>query len=375
MIQRIFYKNLHDRLQTSLNFLQILLGPRQVGKTTAIQHIVERWTGGKLFISADGPVAPDHHWLRTQWRRALDLPRPTLFVIDEIQKVQNWSGVVKELYDQVRSDNDFRIVLLGSASLSIQQGLNDSLAGRYELIKATHWTFGECKEAFSWDLKTYLKFGGYPAPAEFVHDLDRWQSFMLESIVEPVLGRDLQGVATIHKPALFRQVFELAMNLPSQEISYQKMLGQLQEGGNASTIKHYLEILSGAFLLRVLEKYTQRPVVRKSSSPKILPLAPALIHAFRSPWHVDDDPEWRGRIFECVVGAKLAQKKGKLFYWREGNAEIDFVYVENAKVYAIEVKSGRKRNFNGLSEFCRLFPEAIPVVVDWESGAEWLKCF
>lgn len=372
MFIRKFKDTLEQRLNEDLGFLQILIGPRQVGKTTAMEQIAEKWTGSKLLASADGAIPPDSRWLDLQWRRALEMPRPTLLVIDEIQKVQGWSGAVKELYDRNRKDRHFRVVLLGSASISIQKGLTESLAGRYEWIKAPHWSFKECRTAFGWDLMTYLKFGGYPAPAELIYDKQRWQDFMRESIVEPVLGRDLQDIVTIQKPALFRQLFELAMHLPAQELSFQKMLGQLQEGGNASTIKHYLEILAGAFLVRTIPKFHQRPLLTKTSSPKILPLAPALVHAFTDPQRVDDDPEWRGRMLETVVGMHLSHMRGQLYYWRERNFEVDYVYVEDGKIFGIEVKSGRKRSLHGLKEFCRIYPKAIPCIVDWENAGEWL---
>ncbi|MEA1921747.1 MAG: DUF4143 domain-containing protein, partial [Pseudomonadota bacterium] len=219
----------------------------------------------------------------------------------------------------------------------------------------------------------FLKFGGYPAAAELSPDLERWQSYVRNSIIEPVLIRDILGLTTINKPALFRQTFELAMSYPAQEISLQKLLGQLQESGNVTTIKHYLELFEGAFLLKTLQKYAGSAVKKRGSSPKIVPLNTALCHAFRSPQSFDSDRDWRGRIFEAAVGAALTRTKGKLYYWREGKYEVDFVLELERKLYAIEVKSGRKRTYRGLEKFIQKYPGSIPVLIDWDRGKQILE--
>jgi len=245
-IKRNFTSILEQRLQEDLNFIQVVLGPRQVGKTTGLQQIVELWQGPSLMISADELITPTPDWLQLNWERARNKGPGTLFVIDEIQKIPDWSTVVKYLFDQDRSTRHLKIVLLGSASLGLQRGLAESLAGRYEVIPAHHWNLDECKRAFGWDVEDFLKFGGYPAAAELAENVGRWQSYIRDSIIEPVLIRDILGLTSVNKPALFRQTFELAMSYPAQEISYQKLLGQLQESGNVTTIKHYLELFEGA---------------------------------------------------------------------------------------------------------------------------------
>jgi len=367
-IKRKFTRILQARLQEELNFIQVVLGPRQVGKTTGLQQIVSEWQGPSLMLTADEVVTPTRDWLALNWEKARQLGKGTLFVIDEVQKIPNWSSVVKYLYDQDRKTRKFRIVLLGSASLSLQKGLGESLAGRYEIIPAGHWDLKECREAFGWTLQEFLKFGGYPAAAELTDDIERWQHFIKNSIIEPVLIKDILGLSAVNKPALFRQTFELAMAYPSQEISLQKMLGQLQESGNVTTIKHYLELFEGAFLLKILQKYTGSEVKKRGSSPKILPLNNGLVHAFRSPEDVDTEADWYGRIFEASIGAALSRLNGRLYYWRDGKFEVDFVLVQNRKVFAIEVKSSRRRGTKGLEKFMQRYPESIPLVIDQETG-------
>ena len=371
-IKRNFTGILEERLREDLNFIQVVLGPRQVGKTTGLQQIVKSWQGPSLMISADELITPTTGWLQLNWERAKNLGTGALFVIDEIQKIPDWSTVVKYLFDQDRAAQKLKIVLLGSASLGLQRGLAESLAGRYEIIPAHHWNLDECSRAFGWDVDDFLKFGGYPAAAQLTRDVERWQNYIRNSIIEPVLIRDILGLTSVNKPALFRQTFELAMSYPAQEISYQKLLGQLQESGNVTTIKHYLELFEGAFLLKTLQKYSGSEVRKRGSSPKIIPLNTALCHGFRSPLAIDDDPDWRGRIFEAAVGAALCRTKGKLFYWRQGKFGVDFVLELEGKIYAIEVKSGRKRSYRGLEKFLMQYPGSIPLLIDLEAGKELL---
>ena len=362
-ITRHFTKQLQGRLAEELNFLQIVVGPRQIGKTTGLKQIIKNWQGSSLMVTADELAAPSLEWLTLQWSRARQKGRASLLVIDEIQKIPGWSQAVKYLFDQDR--RALKVVLLGSASLSLRQGMQESLAGRYERIDAHHWSLAECQESLGWSLDEYLKFGGYPAAGELVSDLDRWQNFIRNSIVEPVLFKDILGLTSISKPALFRQTFELSMAYPAQEISLQKILGQLQDKGNVTTIKHYLELLEGAFLLKVLFKYTGSEIRIRSSSPKIIPLNNGLIHGFHNPNDIDTDYNWRGRVFEAAVGASLATRsKGKLYYWREGKLEVDFVLELDNNLYAIEVKSGRRRNMRGLAKFLQRYPKSIPVIID-----------
>ena len=363
-IIRDFTSNLAARLrEKNLSFIQILTGPRQIGKTTGLQQIVAGWDGRSLMVTADELTAPDRHWLELQWRRAKQMGPGTLLVIDEIQKIPDWSSAVKFFFDQDR--HALKVVLLGSASLALQKGLRESLAGRYELLHAHHWNLDECRRSLGWSLETFLQFGGYPAAGQLVGDVERWRRFIRESIIEPVLFKDILGLASVNKPALFRQTFELAMRYPAQEVSLQKILGQLQDSGNVTTIKHYLELLEGAYLLKTLQKYTGSEIKARASSPKIVPLNTGLIHAFRDPTEIVTDPEWRGRILETAIGAALVTgSAGDLYYWRMGKFEVDYVLRRDRKLYAIEVKSTRRRRMNGLTKFMQRYPNTIPVIID-----------
>lgn len=358
--QRPFVSLLEKRLSPDPALIQVLVGPRQIGKTTGVRQMIARSEYPNHYANADDLLVTDRSWLLEQWQKTLLLGDGALLVIDEIQKVANWSETVKALWDA--QPGRLRVVLLGSSSLQIQSGLTESLAGRFELIRVFHWTFTELRDAFGYDLDRYLVFGGYPGAVGFEEDADRWYAYMKESIVEAVIGKDILQNRKVANPALFRQAFEILCRYPAQEISYTKLLGQLQDKGNTDLVKYYIELYAGAFLLHSLGKYSGKAWLARSSSPKILTACPALFTMTAGP-AVLADPEQRGRVFELAVGAELLQLPGELFYWREKNAEVDFVYRYQGRLYAIEVKSGRKKSTKGLDAFSKHFPDAICVVV------------
>lgn len=372
-IIRDFTAELEARLREDLNFIQVVLGPRQVGKTTGLKQISKHWTGPVQMISADEAAPPSADWIELNWKIARGKGRGALLVIDEVQKVPGWSRVVKRLFDEDRAARNLKVVLLGSASLTLQKGLADSLAGRYEVIRADHWNLKECREAFRWDLDSFLKFGGYPAAAELSANAERWKDFINHSIIEPVLLKDILSMSPVNKPALFRQTFLLSLAYPAMEVSLQKMLGQLQESGNVTTIKHYLELFEGAYLIKTLQKYSGSEIRKRGSSPKIIPLNTGLVNAQGDPLEADDNPDRFGRLFECAVGAELCRQYDEVFYWRDGNNEVDFVVKSEDGVLAVEVKSGRIRRTGGLAKFMQRYPDAVPVVIDLQKGTRLLE--
>lgn len=358
--ERTFVSQLEKRLAAAAPLIQVLVGPRQVGKTTGLRQLLARASGNYHYANADDLLVSDRSWLLEQWQKALLAGDGALLVVDEIQKIPNWSESIKSLWDA--QPGRLRVVLLGSGSLQIQSGLTESLAGRFELTRIFHWTFTELKEAFGYDLERFLLYGGYPGAVAFEDDYDRWYAYLKDAIVEAVIGKDILQNRKVANPALFRQAFEILCRYPAQEISYTKLLGQLQDKGNTDLVKYYLELYTGAFLIYALEKYSNKAWLTRGSSPKILPACPAL-HTMTSGSRALAEPEQRGRVFELAVGAELMQLPGELFYWREKNAEVDFVYRYQGKLYAIEVKSGRKKSAKGLEAFVQHFPEARPVIL------------
>lgn len=364
--ERSFVAQLEQRLSAGQPLIQVLAGPRQVGKTTGVQQLLARYPYTTHYANADDILTTDRTWLLEQWQKALLSGKKTLLVIDEIQKVPNWSETVKSLWD--KAPKALRVIILGSSSLQLQKGLTESLAGRFELIRTHQWTYDELKHAFKYDLDRYLTYGGYPGAVGYENEFDRWYAYLKDSIIEAVVGKDILLNRKVGNPALFRQAFEILCRYPAQEISYTKLLGQLQDKGNTDLVKYYIELYSGAFLIHPLEKYSAKNYLSRGSSPKILVSCPALYTMHEGP-QVLTDLEKRGRIFEAAVGTQLLQLPGNLYYWREKQKEVDFIYKYQGLLYAVEVKSGRRKLSQGLNTFLDKFPKARPVIITPENFA------
>jgi hypothetical protein len=282
--------------------------------------------------------------------------------------VVNWPETIKALWDA--QPGRLRVLLLGSSALQIHAGVTESLAGRFELLRVFHWTFAELQAAFGYDLQRYLSFGGYPGAVALEHDPDRWYAYMKDAIVEAVIGKDILHNHKVANPALFRQAFQILCAYPAQEISYTKLLGQLQDKGNTDLVKHYIDLYGGAFLLHALQKYSTKAWLSRSSSPKMLPACPAL-YSMAAGVNVAQNAEQRGRAFELAVGAELLQQPGQVYYWRERSDEVDFVYQYRDALYAVEVNSGRKKASRGLTAFCAQAPQALRVIVSPENFGQF----
>ena len=366
--RRPFVSTLAQRLTAPQPLIQVLVGPRQVGKTTGVRQLLAGGAWPHHYANADDVLVSDRQWLLAQWQQALLLGDGALLVIDEIQKVVNWPETIKALWDA--QPRRLRVLLLGSSALQMQAGVTESLAGRFELLRVFHWTFAELQAAFGYDLQRYLSFGGYPGAVALEHDPDRWYAYMKDAIVEAVIGKDILHNHKVANPALFRQAFQILCAYPAQEISYTKLLGQLQDKGNTDLVKHYIDLYGGAFLLHALQKYSPKAWLSRSSSPKMLPACPAL-YSMAAGVNVAQNAEQRGRAFELAVGAELLQQPGQVYYWRERNDEVDFVYQYRDALYAVEVKSGRKKASRGLTAFCAQAPQALRVIVSPENFGQF----
>jgi predicted AAA+ superfamily ATPase len=370
VLTRDFHKKLSSRLREKRLLIQVVIGPRQVGKTTAAEEIFEQYKGPKHFVSADSPSPFGPEWIEAAWTQALRKSSDCLLIIDEIQKVVNWSEEVKRLFDKYRRKTNLKVVLLGSSSLYLHKGLGDSLTGRFELINAPHWSFKEFQDCFQWDWQTFFKFGAYPGAEWFITNPSRWTEYILNSIVEPIISRDILDTGLVHNPALFRQTFELAAKHPAKIISYQKLLGQLQDKGNAATIKNYLSLLEKTYLLKSLQKYSGSKFRTVSSSPKIVILNHAISNAFSSIKTEQDECF----LFESIVGAHLSLlPESELYYWKHGNYEVDYILKKDRVVYAIEIKSGRKKNTKSLQEFKRVYPKSQPLIWGLEECIQFMQ--
>lgn len=371
LLKRAFVKVLEDRLNESTLLIQVILGPRQVGKTTGVQ-MLDSFAEDIHYASADDALSLSADWINEQWQAAKLKSKTPILIIDEIQKVEHWSERIKALWDaEKRKKGNLKLVLLGSSSLHLHTGLDESLAGRFEVIRVHHWSFAESHEQFGFTLNEYLQFGGYPESAQFKNDYRRWQVYLKSSIIESVVGKDILRQSGVRKPGLFRQTFEILAAYPAQEVSYTKLLGQLQEKGNTDLVKHYIELYEAAYLFKAIPKYSASVMRQKTSSPKIIPLCPAL-YSYRSGKSDLESSELKGHIFEAAVGAELTKLPGELFYWK-GKAELDFVYVYEKQILAIEIKSGRKKSAKGLDEFTSLYPKSKQLFITPENFLQFSK--
>lgn len=354
---------LQNRVQEKSYLIQVITGPRQVGKTTLASQLVERRKIPYSFISADAIPSSLSTWIEQQWEAArIKLKNSNiesfLLIIDEIQKIHNWSEVVKKLYDQDRRNKiNLKVILLVSSTLMTTKGLTESLTGRFELIQLPHWTYPEMHKAFGLTPEQFVYFGSYPGSASFISDEKRWRDYILNSIIEPTISKDILQLTAIQKPALLKSLFELACLYNGEILSYNKMLGQLLDAGNTTTLSHYQRLLDSAWMITGLQKFSGSTVKIKSSTPKLLSYNTAFVSVYsNADFHsVNTNPELWGRRVEQSVGSYLLNQSRienfDLFYWREGNAEVDFVLRKNKRIVTVEVKSGKAKYHQGLEIF------------------------
>ncbi|MFH1737286.1 MAG: ATP-binding protein [Actinomycetota bacterium] len=370
-------KTIADRLQEPRQFMQVLLGPRQVGKTTAIQQVLTTINIPSHYASADQPSLQPSDWIEAQWMKARGLVEgnePAVLVLDEVHKLPEWSSAVKRFWDEDTRDRvPLLVVLLGSSPLLVQRGLTESLAGRFEIISLLQWSFKECKDYFGWNLDRFLFYGGYPGANKLVNNRDRWLHYVRESLIETTISRDVLLTTQINKPALLRQLFDVTCEYSGQIVSYRKMLGQLHDAGNATTLAHYLNLLSGIGFVGGLQKYSGSLIRTKASSPKLQVYDTALMtqRSTRTLEQTKGDSEYWGHLTESAVAAHLMKAAIlghiELFYWREGQDEVDLVVKQDNRLTAIEVKTGsRVKNYNGIKAFRAKYPDSKILLV----GAE-----
>jgi predicted AAA+ superfamily ATPase len=374
MFERKLAGQLQKRMREQRRFIQIVIGPRQTGKTTAISQALESLLIARHFVSADDPSLASPEWLRNEWEQARLRQRQTkqdmILVIDEVQKIPQWSSMVKLLWDEdSRGKIPLKVILSGSSSLLIHKGLSESLMGRFELLYCPHWNYAECKEAFGYTLDDFLFFGGYPGAAALKDDEERWARYIGASIVEPTISQDVLLMEEVRKPALLRSLFTLGASYSAQELSYTKLLGQLHDAGNTVTIAHYLELLNRANILSGLPKYSANKIRVRQSSPRLLVYDTSLMvwagGAVRR--RLLEIPDARGRLVESAAGAYLlARSKAEgfeVYWWRDRDREVDFVLQKGPALTALEIKSGIIRKSGGGLEFQKQYPHALSLTI------------
>lgn len=370
--ERPLVQTLTNRLQEPRRFVQVIVGPRQTGKTTALRTVLKKLSSPtanvrieSMLVRAESQTTTGRQWLIAQWNEArlrakAAGDRPFILAIDEIQLIEQWSSVVKALWDaDTDAELDLRVVLTGSSALLLQRGLREAMTGRFELHHCQQWDYVECETAFAMNLEEYLYFGGYPGAAELRCEPDRWLAYMQEAIILPSVLRDVVSQQPVTKPALMSSLFTLGCSYSAQEVSLRKLMGQLDDAGNATTIATYLQMLSDAGLLTGIQKYDLAGVRRKASSPRLAVHDTGLMVANQGPTRnlLLQDPVLKGHLVESAIGAYLLRRSRSehfdVWWWRDKNGlEVDFVLTNGQAITGIEVKSGKVRSLAGLDAFC-----------------------
>ncbi len=360
---------LRSRLNERKRFIQILAGPRQVGKSTIISDVLSSIDIPYISESADDiMLAKEDSWLKEIWDRARLLEKKhgeALIAIDEIQKIANWSESIKKLWDEdKKTGTNVKVILSGSSRLLLAKGLSESLQGRFELIFLPHWSYREMKDVFGFSLDEFIYFGSYPGPAEIIGDEKRWKAYIRDSIIEPSITRDIIMLSPVQKPALLRSFMALGSYYSAQILPFCHMLEHLTDAGNTTTLSHYLYLLEQSGLLTGLQKYSGSELRHRSSSPKLQVFNNALMtsrHPISFAQAKEDNACW-GRLVESAVGTHLINSvRGEdvhIGYWREKQDEVDFVLYNESSAVAFEVKSGNKTHGKGLGAFMKRYPES-----------------
>ncbi len=377
MYKRAEYQIIKDRLEEQRRFIQVVRGARQIGKSTVVKQVLKDLDVPYQLFSADNVPATNSAWISNCWAAVRSLKESKeleniILIIDEIQKIANWSEVVKKEWDDdTFHDRNIKVLLLGSSRVLLEKGLSESLAGRFEEIRMSHWSYSEMKECFGFSLDQYLFYGGYPGAASLINEDDRFQQYIQSSIIEATINKDILMDTPISKPALLRQTFELGAAYSGELLSLNKMLGSLQDAGNTATLSGYINLLDESGLLCGLQKFSIDTARRKASIPKLQVYNNALKMVY-SPFTFEqailDRKAW-GHIFESGVGAYLVSQafihRFEVFYWRERNDEVDFILRKKGSVVAIEVKSNAEKRTEGLDKFRQLFnPKSLFIVGD-----------
>ena len=367
MYKRTEYQIIKERIKESRKFIQVVMGARQIGKSTVVKQVLNDLDEPYRMFSADNVPTTNSAWISDCWAAARSLKEnkgwdSIVLVIDEIQKITNWSEVVKKEWDaDTFNDTNIKVLLLGSSRVLLEKGLSESLAGRFEEIRMTHWSYQEMKECFGFTLDQYIFYGGYPGAALLIRDEDRFSQYIQSAIIEATINKDILMDTPISKPALLRQTFELGAAYSGEILSLNKMLGSLQDAGNTVTLASYINLLNESGLLCGLQKYSIDLARRRASIPKLQVYNNALKMVY-SPLTFEevlvDRKSW-GRIVESCIGAYLVSQsfvhRFEVFYWRERDDEVDFILRKKGSVIAIEVKSNAEKKTAGLEKFKQLF--------------------
>jgi predicted AAA+ superfamily ATPase len=354
--------------------MQLLTGPRQVGKTTLLLEIAEQFGDAAVYAAGDEPdAALPGFWERRFADAEARARRGTaVLLLDEVHHLYDWAKRLKGHCDYLRRRRvPVHIVATGSSALRVTSGSRETLAGRFERITLRHWSASSLASIFHMPAQqaalSLVQFGSYPGAVALQSDPVRWRAYLRDAIIEPAIGRDVLALATVRRPGLLRQVFAVAVGSPARIVSLQKLQGQLQDKGALETVAHYLALLQDAYLVAPLERFSQQAHRRRAAPPKLVTLNNALLSAMHPQGPPDParEPARFGLWMENACLAFALNQGQRVTYWREEPLEIDAVLEGSWGDWAVEVKTGSfdALGIKGLLEFCRRNPKFRPLVI------------
>ncbi len=376
------YHVLRKRVTEKRKFILTIFGPRQIGKTTIVKQLITNENFLSHYVSADAVEISDKTWISQQWETARQKLkssklRQLILIIDEIQKIYNWSEIVKKEWDNDTANKiNIKVIVLGSSTLLVKKGLTESLAGRFEIIYMGHWSFTEINKAFNVSVDKFAWFGGYPGSYQLIKDERRWKDYIKNSLIETTVSKDILMLYQVNKPALLKRLFELSCLYSGQILSFTKILGQLQDAGNTVTLSHYLSLLNEAGLVSGIQKYSIQPFRKRASNPKFQVYNSAFISSqmFETFKEIKKNPQKWGRVVESAIGAHLINlaktEDYNVYYWRHVNNEVDFILQHREKIIGIEVKSGTNIHKKGMAVFNKMF-NPHKVLLIGKDGIPW----
>lgn len=347
---------------TLRNRAELILGPRQVGKSTMLDHLVQN----QRFIKLTGEDEDDLSILadpKTFLTLTQQFPN---VIIDEAQFVPNIGRVIKRLVDNNTTDS--RIFVTGSSALDLGGHLKESAAGRFNSYNLWPLSLEELAEHSSWievkrQINDRMIYGCHP---DVINDPAHAKEYLLD-FTDSILYKDLFKLAEVRKPTdLTKLVTFLAANVGS-EIRYGSIASEL--GIQNKTIERYVDLLASCFILKVVPSWSRNPTAELKLSKKIYfydnGIRNALLKNFAPvPTREDKGALWENLFFtERLKLHAFRRDGGEIYFWRtKKQHEMDFIEIVNGTIAAFECKAGNKINSTSIKAFSRAYPN-IPVTV------------
>ncbi len=337
---RLLSRSVHQSIQDRLTRMPavVLLGPRQVGKTTLAREIAARWTGA-IYLDLERPVdrrrlADPDAYLRAQ--------TGMLVVVDEIHRAPDLFGTLRGIIDERRraGDRTGHFLLLGSASLDLMKQASETLAGRVAYVELTPIDAIEAGTRTGGVNRLWSR-GGFPDSLLADNDADslNWR----RSFVQSYLERDVPMFAPRLPAETVGRLWTMLAHAQGALLNQSKLAASLAVSTPA--VGRYVDLLVDLLLVRRLRPWSGNVGKRLVRTPKTYVRDSGMVHALLDleTWndvlgHPVAGPSWEGFVIENLVGA-AGDRRTPYFYRTEDGAEVDLLFERGGQVeMAIEIK-------------------------------------